>query len=134
MALTVNRPVNVKVLVTEAFRSQLQSEIEYALGELDLQEQQLEFQGRRAVSEFSKSSPKQAHNARTQWEQEKERLAGARRELIERKNQAQQLELGVLFLYATIEGYTELTVGDSLFDKLRPAEVLVKDNVVIEIR
>ena len=134
MALTLKRPVNVRVIVTELFRHRLLAEVEYALNQLDVQEQQLEFQSRRTVSELSRSSPKQAHNARTQWEQERERIADARRDLIEKKNQAQQLALDSEFAYATLEGLVEVNTGDSLSDKLRPAEILVRDDVIVEIR
>jgi len=101
---------------------------------VDREEQQLEFQGRRVLGELSKTSPKSAHQARTQWEQEKERHADLRRELMERKNQTLQLEPGSEYLYATVEGTVEIAEGDLLFDKLRPAEIIVKDDHVIAIR
>ena len=132
--MTLKRPVNIKVIVTPEFRERLLRELERALDQLDREEQQLEFQSRRVLGELSKTSPKSAHQARTQWEQEKERHADVRRDLMERKNQTLQLESGTEYLYATVEGAVEIAEGDLLFDKLKPAEIIVKDDRVVAIR
>ncbi|GIW23143.1 MAG: hypothetical protein KatS3mg068_2150 [Candidatus Sericytochromatia bacterium] len=98
--------------------------------------QQLEFQGKKALSELEKQkpSPEQVENLKMQIEQERQRLLVNKQELLQRLNIISQLEMNSEFLQGTLDNYVEIKVGDNLYEKMSNTEVILKDGVVVEIR
>lgn len=138
-SIQLKRPVAVKAIVTEKFKSEATKEIQQALQNFDLGLQQLEFQGKRALSDLEKNAEvpnkEQARqNLQGQIEQQRAQINGQKAELLQRLNVISQLEMDAEFLQATVDNYVDVKVGDNLYNKLSNTEVIVKDGVVVEIR
>jgi len=135
-SISLKRPVAIKAIVTETFKSNASNEIQQALQQLDLGLQQLEFQGKRAVADLEKKPPMagEMENLRAGIEQERQRIMAQKNDFLQRLNMIAQLELNSEFLQATVENYVQVNVGDNLYEKLSNTEVILKDGVVVEVR
>ena len=141
-SIQLKRPVMIKAIVTEGFKTNANAEIQNALQQIDLQLQQLEFQSKRAISDLEKRlmdpasgiSRTQVEGLRGQVEGERNRLAGMKNELLQRMEVIKQLELGSEFVQGTVDNYVEVKKGDNLYEKMSNTEVIVKDGVIVEIR
>ena len=125
--------------MTEKFKTEATKEIQQALQNFDLGLQQLEFQGKRALTDVDKNpeipNKEQARqNLQAQIEQQRAQINGQKAELLQRLNMISQLEMDSEFMQATVDNYVDIKVGDNLYEKLSNTEVIVKDGVVIEIR
>jgi hypothetical protein len=132
-SITVQRPVVIKAIVTEAFKRLYMADLEDAIKRVDAIMQQIEVQVRRFELE-RQVTPQQTRNLRAQLELERQRQEATKIELQARLREAQDLELNSEFSQGTIEGTVEVAVGDNLFDKISRTEVVVKDGIVLEIR
>lgn len=138
-SIQLKRPVAIKAIVTEKFKSEATKEIQQALQNLDLGLQQLEFQGKRALSDLDKNAEIQnkdqaRQNLQGQIDQQRGQINNQKAELLQRLNVIAQLEMDSEFLQATVDNYVDVNVGDNLYNKLSNTEVIVKDGVVVEIR
>lgn len=135
-SINVKRQVVVKAIVTEVFKTNASNEIQQNLQQIDTSLQQLEFQGKRALTDMEKqkAKPEEVENVKMQIEQEKQRLLAGKQELLQRLNSIAQLELNTHFAQGTLDNYIELNVGDNLYEKMSNSEVIIKDGVVVEIR
>jgi YlqD protein len=132
-AITVQRPVIIKAIVTEAFKRLYMADLEDAIKRVDAIMQQIDVQVRRFELE-RQVTPQQTRNLRAQLELERQRQEATKAELQARLREAQDLELNSEFTQGTIEGMVEVAVGDNLFDKISRTEIIVKDGIVLEIR
>ncbi|HEX8834391.1 MAG TPA: YlqD family protein [Abditibacteriaceae bacterium] len=130
--LTVKRPVMVVALSTEALKTQLLAEVDAAIDQLNLQAQQLEFQHRRAVAELQ-SNVHRLVEARKEMDAAKEQYEEQLRQLQDQRAQIEALPDDTLVARGELETTVTLQPGDNLQDKLRPVEVIVRDDVVVEI-
>lgn len=138
-SIKLKRPVAVKAIVTEKFKTEATKEIQQALQNFDLALQQLEFQGKRALTDVDKNpeipnKDQARQNLQGQIEQQRAQINGQKAELLQRLNMISQLEMDSEFMQATVDNYVDIKVGDNLYEKLSNTEVIVKDGVVIEIR
>jgi hypothetical protein len=135
-SISLKRQVAVKAIVTETFKKNASAELQENLKQLDLAMQQLEFQGKKALSELEKQkpSPQQIENLKMQIEQERQRLLANKQELLQRLNQIAQLEMNSEFLQGVVDNYVEVKIGDNLYEKMSNTEVILKDGIVVEIR
>jgi methyltransferase-like protein len=138
-SIRLKRPVAIKAVVTEKFKTEAAKEIQQALQNFDLALQQLEFQGKRALADVEKDAniPNKAEvkaNLEGQVEQQRAQINQQKAELIQRLNFISQLEMNSEFMQATVDNYVEVKVGDNLYEKLSNTEVLVKDGIIVEIR
>ncbi|TMI80948.1 MAG: hypothetical protein E6H04_07685 [Bacillati bacterium ANGP1] len=131
-SITVQRPVVIKAIVTEAFKRLYVADLEEAIKRVDAIVQQIDVQSRRV--ELERQVSPQTRNIRAQLEMERQRQEGTRIELQARLREAQDLQLNTEFLQGTIEGTVDVSVGDNLFDKISRTEIIVKDGIVLEIR
>jgi len=131
-SITVQRPVVIKAIVTEAFKRLYVADLEEAIKRVDAIVQQIDVQSRRV--ELERQVSPQTRNIRAQLEMERQRQEGTRIELQARLREAQDLQLNTEFLQGTIEGTVDVSVGDNLFDKISRTEIVVKDGIVLEIR
>jgi YlqD protein len=132
-AITVQRPVIIKTIVTEAFKRLYMADLEDAIKRVDAIMQQIDVQARRFELE-RQVTPQQSRNLRAQLELERQRQEATKIELQTRLREAQDLVLNSEFTQGTIEGMVEVAVGDNLFDKISRTEIIVKDGIVLEIR
>jgi hypothetical protein len=132
-SITVQRPVVIKAIVTEAFKRLYMADLEEAIKRVDAIVTQIDVQARRFELE-RQVTPQQSRNLRAQLELERQRQEATRIELQARLREAQDLQLNTEFTQGTIEGMVDVSVGDNLFDKISRTEIVVKDGIVLEIR
>lgn len=138
-SIKLKRPVAIKAIVTEKFKTEASKEIQQALQNFDLALQQLEFQGKRALTDLDKNpdvpNKEQARqNLQMQIDQQRGQINAQKAELLQRLNMIAQLDMDSEFLQATVDNYVEVKVGDNLYEKMSNTEVIVKDGIVVEIR
>lgn len=131
-SITVQRPILIKTIVTDAFKRLYVADLEDAIKRVDAVVQQIDVQARRF--ELERQVSPQSRAVRQQLDLERARQDAARAELTARLREAQDLKLNEEFTQGTIEGIAEVNVGDNLFDKISRAEIIVKDGIVMEIR
>jgi len=131
-SITVQRPIVIKTIVTEGFKRLYVADLEDAIKRIEAVVQQIDVQARRF--DLERQASPQSRMMRQQLEIERARQDAARVELTARLREAQDLTLNDEFTQGTIDGITELSVGDNLFDKISRAEIVVKDGIVMEIR
>ncbi|MBX3077205.1 YlqD family protein [Candidatus Obscuribacterales bacterium] len=136
------RQIAVRAIVTENFKNQVSNEIQRNLQQIDAELQQLEFKGKRAVSEIEKRSQGvmtadarvQIETIRGQVEQEKMRLLQLKEEMMGQNQALSELPIGSVVTQFTVENPVEVRVGENIFQRLEGGEILVKDGIIQEIR
>ena len=131
-SITVQRPVVIKTIVTDAFKRLYIADLEEAIKRVDMIVQQIDVQARRF--ELERQVTPQTRNMRAQLELERTRQEAARIELQARVQEARELQLNTEFTQGTLDGMVDVSVGDNLFDKISRTEIIVKDGIVLEIR
>jgi chromosome segregation ATPase len=131
--LTVKRAVHVIAIATPLLKQQLLAEVDAALENLQLQMQQLEFQQRRAATDWQNNVHKLVE-ARKEMEQAKEQHDNMQRELTEQREQIENLPEDTLVARGELETSVVLAPGDSISEKMTPVELILKDDVIVEIR
>jgi len=131
-SITVQRPVVIKTIVTDAFKRLYIADLEEAIKRVDMIVQQIDVQARRF--ELERQVTPQTRNMRAQLELERTRQEAARIELQARVQEARELQLNTEYTQGTLDGMVDVSVGDNLFDKISRTEIIVKDGIVLEIR
>lgn len=132
MPITIARPVVIKAIVTESFKRLYTQELQAAIARVEELLTQLEAQIRR--TELERQISPQSRAIRQQLELERTRQESARLELQARLREVEGLELNAEFPQGTVESFTEVSIGDNLFQKLGRTEIVVKDGIIIEVR
>jgi hypothetical protein len=133
MAVIVKRPVILKNIVTESFKSQLTAELEQAIGQISRWLEQEEFQSRRLIAEAQKQNPHRASQLREEISQERGKQEQTLENLKQQLSQVKQLEIDSLFASGTYDAPVKIEVGDDIRTKLSQAEIIVKDGIVVQI-
>ena len=133
-SLTIMRPVALRVIVTEQFKQEMEKELQEAADTAQRRIDQIDFQARRVLADLQTRDLNQAMQVRAQIEDEKRRQESVKKELLDRAQEVQGLEMGVEFPRGTLEGLVEIVEGANLYDKLTQAEVVIKDGIVVAIR
>lgn len=133
MAVIVKRPVILRNVVTENFKSQLTEELEQAIGQIGRWLEQEEFQSRRLLSEAQKQNPHRVNQLREEISQERGNQEQTLVNLKQQLSQVKQLEIDALFASGTYDAPVKIEVGDDIRAKLSQAEIIVKDGVVVQI-
>jgi len=136
------RQIAVRAIVTENFKAQVGNEINRNLQQIDAELQQLEFKGKRAISEIEKragGAPSgeariQIDQVRQQVDTEKARLTQMKEEMQGQFQALNELPLGSVVTQFTVENPVEVRVGENIFQRLEGGEILVKDGIIQEIR
>lgn len=132
--MQIKRPVTVLAIVTEQFKQQLIQELEEGIRQVDAGIEALDSQARRYLLQLQTADMAQAGAFRRQVDAEKAKQEGTKAELQARLEESQKLELNSEFPRGTLESYVDLKVGDNLLDRLGRAEIVVKDDVIVEVR
>ena len=130
----IKRPVTVIAIVTEQFKQQLINEVEESIQQVDAGIEALDSQARRYLLQLQTADMAQAGAFRRQVDAEKAKQEGVKNELEARLQEAEGLEINGEFPRGTLESYVELKVGDNLIDRIGRAEIIVKNDVITEIR
>jgi hypothetical protein len=132
-SISVKRTVIVKTIVTEKLKEEMLDTIKASLNRIELELQQMEFQGKRTLSGLEKQNVKQAVSLRQQLETEREKRLEAKKRLQNQQQEVAEWQIGDEVTQGTLEGYVDLKIGDSIRSILG-SEIVVKDGVVVEIR
>ncbi|HOS93911.1 MAG TPA: YlqD family protein [Armatimonadota bacterium] len=133
-SLIVRRPVGILRIVTEDFKSKLIADLKEAAESVEMRIQQIDFQTRGYIEQVQKSDIKRAMALKEQVAAEKRRHESLRGEILERLQEAEALELDSEYEQGHVESEVEIKEGDNITEVLGDAAIVVKDDVVIEIR
>ncbi|MHB0998248.1 MAG: YlqD family protein [Armatimonadota bacterium] len=132
--MLVKQNIAVKIIVTDEFKEKLLVRLQSSLRKVEGSLQMLEHQGRRFLSESEGKDPAQVESFRNRLERQIQRQEEIRTKLAEELVDAETLKPGDEYSQGSLEGLVEIRVGDNLSDKLRPAELIIENDLVKEIR
>jgi len=132
--LTLKRPVSYVVLVTPAFKEEISKELQEAADQVQAQIDRMEFEAKRYLADLQRTNLSQAIALRDQIEAEKRKQEKVKEELLAKLQEVRNLPEGAEFLRGTLEGVVQVKVGDDLKQVLGQAALVVKDDIVVEIR
>lgn len=131
--MTLRVPVHVKSILTEQLRNQLRAEMNEALKNVELELQQLEFQGKRMVAEQSKANPDELPNLYAYLDQERFKRVEFQKETQARQERLEKLELGSEITQGNLDRTVTVKIGDDL-NKLMGSEILLEDGKIVAFR
>lgn len=139
--LLLKRAVNVKAVVTDRWKSEVQQQLQAQINQLDSQLQQLDGQGQRMAAEIQRQSPQpndpavtqQVSNIQLQVNQKKSELLEKKNQILQQLQQVQLLELDQEVNQFQVESFFRVEAGDNLIRKMQ-VEILLRDGIVQEIR
>jgi hypothetical protein len=139
--LTLKRPVNIKIIVTDRWKEEVTQQLQAQINQLDGNLQNLDLQGQRAIAEIQKTSIKppgpqvtqQIENIQAQVNQKKGEFLQQKNQLLTQLQQVQTLELEQEVNQGQMESFFTIEKGDNLIQKLN-LEMVVKDGIVQDIR
>ncbi len=139
--LLVKRTVQMRTIVTPDWKEQTQQQFQMQINQIDGQIQQLELQGRQAITEIQKQSlqppgpetTQQIENIQIQVNNNKSQLLEQKNQLLQQINRVQLLELEQEVEIGQLESFFQLEKGDNVFEKMQ-IEVLLRDGIVQDIR
>jgi hypothetical protein len=139
--LLLKRLVNIKVVVTERWKEEVQQQLQSQINQLDGQLQQLEAQGQRMITEVQKQATQpddpavnqQIGSIQTQVNQKKSELLEKKNQTLQQLQQVQLLELEQEVGQGQIDSFFRVEKGDHLIRKMQ-VEILLRDGVVEDIR
>jgi len=132
--LRLRQDVGLIFIVTEELKARLEEEYRAGVEDVQRQIDQFDFRARHALAELQRADLNRAMAARQQIDTEKRRLEAIKHELQERAGEVEKMTIGSEYPRGTIEGTTEIGVGDNLYEKLAGYQLIVKDGLVVEIR
>ncbi|HHX41080.1 MAG TPA: hypothetical protein GX715_14060 [Armatimonadetes bacterium] len=132
--MQLRRTVTLKVIVTEKFKEETLKALDEALEQIDQARSQIDFRSRIYLTELQRQDLNQAAEFRRRIEAEKRRQDEMKEQLTNQREEITALELGSEYTQGTLEGFVDIQVGDNLQAKLAEAEIIVKDDQVVELR
>lgn len=129
--IDIKRPVIVKVIMTDSFRSQLIGEAGETMKRIEdnLASMQKAFD----ALPRDGSDPLRARKE-SDLQVERERLEQLRKELTWRVSELEGVQNGAEVPYRVLDGSVVLNVGDNFLQKMSQAEIVIKDWQIMEIR
>jgi hypothetical protein len=139
--LLLKRVVNIRAVVTQRWKDEVQQGLQGQINEVDSQLQQLEMQGQRAIAEIKQQSlqppgpqvMQQIDNIQLQVNQKKSELLEQKNAVLQQLQEVQLLELNQEVVQGQVESIFTVAVGDNLVAKMN-VEVLLRDGIVMEVR
>jgi YlqD protein len=125
--LSLKRAVNVRAIVTQRWKDEIQQGLQGQINEVDGQLQQLEMQGQRAIAEIKQQS------LQPPGPQVMQQIDNIQLQVLQQLQEVQTLELNQEVVQGQIESMFDVGVGDNLVSKMN-VEILLRDGVVMEIR
>ncbi|MGI6143379.1 MAG: YlqD family protein [bacterium] len=131
--ILVKRAITLKVKVTGSYKESVLRDLEKNLNQVELELQQLEFQGKRYLQEVEKHGAEPIAAVKQRLEREKQKRLELRDKMRQKQIEVAGWQIGSEVVQGTLEGMVDLSVGDTM-DRLLQAEVIVQDGVILEIR
>lgn len=137
--ITVTRTLRVKTMITDAFRERAAKEDETELEQIDSQITQLREVAQKRLHELEQSDLSQDDknmglgHLQQQFDQDMMTLLNSKQDVLARKETLAKTQNGTYVTTGELRDTVELKVGDTIYEKLRGGEILVKDGVITAI-
>lgn len=132
-SMTIKCPVTIKAKVTEDLKQQMAAEIQENIKKADMELQQIEFHGKRLMTEQAKADAQGLVGIRQQIDAEKQKRQDFKNHMLEKLKETAQLEIGSEIVQGTLERTVEVSVGDDLH-KIMGTEILLEDGKIVAFR
>ncbi|VBB05645.1 ylqd protein [Lucifera butyrica] len=132
-SMTLKCPVTIKAKVTEELKKHLAAEIQEAIKKADMELQQIEFHGKRLLTEQARQDAQGLTALRQQIDAEKQKRLDFKNHMLEKLKETAQLEIGAEIVQGTMERLITVSVGDDL-QKLMGMEILLEDGKILAFR
>lgn len=134
MEVNVKRNVVLRAVVTPKLREEITREVDQAIEQIDQRVEQIDVSTKFYLAELQRTNLQQAINVRKQIEAEKQKHQDLRIALQQRKEQIKNLEDGQEIIRGALESFVTVKPGDNLAELLGGVEIVVKDDLVEDIR
>ncbi len=132
--ITIHRPVQVKIVLTEVSRQLLLAEYNRQAKQLQNELDQWQFQGKKLLAEAQKKTGDSYKFMRERIARE-ERVRKEKLEMLQFQiKQVENLPEGSEIYHTTVESSTQVKIGDVWDEIMDGTEIILKDGVVIDIR
>ncbi len=134
-SIPIFREITLKQIVTESSKIKARQQLNEQLTALERELTELEENKNRTLTEFSLKGAEEAHlqQIRRQWEMTRAQYQTQRDQIRMEMIAADELKVGEEIIIGSIEGPYELMIGEPV-DQAMYAEIILKDNIVVEIR
>ncbi len=135
-SVSIKRQVKVRTVVTEEFRTRATGELSKELEQIDHQLEQLETAFNNGLQQLEQlaSEGQNVLQPRAQLEQDmlgkRNQMMGLKQEVTKQLGNLDTVEDGDTVITGMLESTVDLRVGDNIYERVRNAEVIVKDGVV----
>jgi hypothetical protein len=137
--ITVQRDLTVKTMVTDGFREKAMKEDHAELSALDANIQQLRESAQGRLNELVQSNLSnedkqlaQMH-LQQQFDEQVTQFLSLKQEVLNRQEVLANTPNGTYVSTGNVTDSVTLNVGDNIYDRLKGAEILVKDGVITAI-
>jgi hypothetical protein len=131
--MTIVVPVTVKSKVTEDLKTKIVADMKRQVQAAELDFEQFQFNAKKSLNEHVNANPVALEGLRERIAYEKDQRGRALKELKDKLERANNLEIGSEIGHGTLERSIEITIGSDL-ESLMGAEIVVEDGKVIAFR
>ncbi|MCI2110004.1 MAG: YlqD family protein [Acidaminococcaceae bacterium] len=131
--MVVRVPVTIKSKVTEKLKAKIVADLKSNVQAAGLDLEQFEFDARRAINEQANVNSDAVARLKEQIDFERSKRQSAKKEVEDKLERAENLEIGSEIGHGQIERSVEITIGSNL-EELMGAEIVVEDGKVIAFR
>lgn len=132
--IKVRRPVAVKIILTEQTKTKMKQEYKEAIRRLKLEMEQLQFQGKKLMTEAQKKGTEAVKLVQERIGQEHRERREKLDMIVQQMEQLEHLEIGSELHHSTMESEFTIQVGDNWEEWMSGSEIVIKDSIVVEIR
>lgn len=134
-AITLNRKVLLKVIVSQEFKTSFTKQLEVLLSEINTNIEKLKSDESKLLLNVGATfGTQELSNIRARLSKERESQEAAKKEIENKINEVKNLEIGTFYPYASLDGLVEIKEGDNLWEKLNGSEITIRDGIVISIK
>lgn len=134
--VSIKRQVNVKTIVTDQFKQTAHTDLSDEVQMIDAQLNQLEGQYQQSLQQLEQlaaqgqSVSRQMEQLNMEAQQRRHVLTTVRMDVNARLASLGKMENGSLLVTGQLESFVTLNVGDNIYDKVRKAEIIVRDGII----
>ena len=131
--MTLKCPVTIKAKVTDELKRKMVAEIQDNIKKVDLEIQQVEFQGKGMLTEQAKVDAQGLPALRQQIDMERQKRLDFKNHLLQKLKEAEAIENGSEVVQGQLERLVEIKVGDDM-QSIMNAEILLEDGKIVAFR
>ena len=131
--MTLKCPVTIKAKVTDELKRKMIAEIQDGIKKVDLEVQQVEFQGKRMLTEQAKVVAQGLPALRQQIDMERQKRLDFKNHLLQKLKETEAIENGSEVVQGQLERLVEIKVGDDM-QSIMNAEILLEDGKIVAFR